>query len=88
MELIERLFGLRLTNFICATTDTTSAAFDTIEVIDFIAQLPCFAQSIAFHLKHAVDTGLLASVLQGIHDLLDCYVKIFSETEVTFNSWM
>lgn len=73
LELTERIltkFGLRLTDFIGCTTDTASAAFNTFEVIDFIAQLPCFAHLIALLLKHAFEMGLLSSALQGIHDLV------------------
>ena len=73
LELTERIltkFGLRLTDFIGCTTDTASAAFNTFEVIDFIAKSPCFAHLIALLLKHAFEMGLLSSALQGIHDLV------------------
>ena len=39
-------------------------------VIDFIAQLSCLAHLIGLQLNSAFYTGLLASALQAIHDLI------------------
>jgi len=56
-------FGLGLTDFVSATSDTASTTVNTVEVIGFIAQLPCFTHFIALLLKHAFGSGLLASAV-------------------------
>ena len=69
-ETVMRRYGLRLTDLLSNTTDTASAAFNTFDPVDFIAQFPCIAHLIALLLKHAFEGGQLAASLKGIHDLV------------------
>jgi len=73
LELAEHLmtkFRLRLTNFIYATTFIASGEFNAFELVNFIAQSPCFAHLIAHFLKYAFGPGLIPSAIQGIRDLI------------------
>ena len=63
-------FGIKLTDLLSNTTDTASAAFNTFDPVDFIAQFPCFAHLIALLLKHAFEDGSLSEALKGIHDIV------------------
>jgi len=77
LKLTEHLltkFKLRLSCFICATTYTESTALITFEVVNIIAQLPCFANLTALTLIYALDKGHLRFIS---YSLLSCFCKKF-----------